>query len=798
MSDKIVFYPNFPIANTDPLGSKSEEKKNLQDALIISYANALSGALASNYLSEYGSNNRALYEGVGKILTNILLDCLDLVNEVDYSQIRPEFFNDRLYGLIFPKAVDRPSFNNETELRNTILNLIQALLQGSKGQAIIDLLNKVQENTLVEITEIGDFLIDCLVSSYSITTEVDGHQHYVYAPILGLGRTSAPIGYKWGDAIHQHDVLDGIVQTANNHIHEVLYGFQQDAITLQDNLYKLLLKTKPAHVNIGNRPSSLFKEEVNKPSFDFTLSMGLMFQEDLRKTDQGIYQSSIYGYTLSNSKYLRVYDSGFRVNDRVRINNLERKIISISSVLADDIEEVIYTAPRLDLIGVGQIVNHCLIVPAPSGFVNTTYEMQEGELILIGTSAYYILKVNPYTYKLSAQVLTLDRPLTSTPADLYLIENLQSSFKTRDIRYKKYSTTFLDLTSSFTLPYSTPYTIYGMPILPKDFITEASVKEYDPFTRVIILNDAVNEIEISYPYDETDEVCFTAINDTKFVLNSYRPRNQRDVNNLLPVNRIEKRNSQTLFRHNRKYPLVKERVGAFYAHSNTNTLNNTSLLLNTKNKLNRYNVINAVHRVITTASASVVILDGKIELPFHVKRIISVKHGVALVSSYKVNGNAIYINGIADGSIIDVVCLTNRSVSQSGDWFRADQLNEGMIPFKNMVKQKAFDVDEFMANPLGNATGIEQPRETLIKETITDNKGISSEFSFFKDEWVGLDQTYVFEDACPVFNINANGGNNAPLVLNSSILNLEQYVLNNNLNVIYDGNARVEILLIEL
>ena len=793
MSDKIPFYPDFPIANTDPIGSKSEEKKALQDSLVVAYANALSGSLASNYLSEYGSNNRILYEGVGKTLSSLLLDCLDLVNEVDYSQIRPEFFNDRLYGLLFPKAVDRPSFNNETELRNTILNLIQALLQGSTGKAIIDLLNTVQPNSLVEINEIGDFLIDCLISSYALTTEVNGHKHYVYAPILGLGKTSAPIGYKWGDDLHQHDVLDGIVQTASGHIHEVFYGFQQDVITLQDNLYKLLLKTKPAHVNIGNRPSTLFKELVNKPTFDFSLTAGLMFQEDLRKTDQGIYLSSVYGYTTANSKFLRLYDSGFKINDRIRVNNQERKIVAINTVLADDISNVTYSVPRLQLTGTGDIVNHCLIVPVP---VSTTYEMQEGELVLIGASAYFILKVNPYTYKLSAQVFTLDRPLTATTANLYLIENTQSSFKTRPLRYKTYSQTFPYLTSQFTLPFSTPYTIYGMPILPSDFISSVEIQEYNPFTRVVSLITSVTEIEITYPYDETDLVCFTALNDTSFVLNSFRPRNQRPTTNLLPANRIEKRNGQVLFHHKTKYPLVKEWMRSFYAHSNTDALNNTSLLLNSKSKLNRYNVINAVHRVLSPATASVAVLDNKITLPFHVKQIISVKQGLTNVTSYKVNGNSLIFTGIANGTMIDVVCLTNRSVSQSGDWFRPDELNEGMIPFKNIVKQVAFNVDEFMANPLGNASSPEKPRQTKIKDTITDNSGFASEFSFFKDEWIGLEQTFVFEDVCPVFK--GSGVNNAPFLLNNGILNLEQYVLNNNTQVIYDGTASVEIILISL
>ena len=119
-----------------------------------------------------------------------------------------------------------------------------------------------------------------------------------------------------------------------------------------------------------------------------------MFQEDLRKTDQGIYLSSVYGYTLTNSKFLRVYDSGFRINDRIRVNNQERKIVAINTVLADDAPSVSYSVPRLNLTGTGSIVNHCLIA--------SMLVMQEGELVLIGASAYFILKVNPYTYKLSA------------------------------------------------------------------------------------------------------------------------------------------------------------------------------------------------------------------------------------------------------------------------------------------------------------------------------------------------------------------------------------------------------------
>jgi hypothetical protein len=335
-----------------------------------------------------------------------------------------------------------------------------------------------------------------------------------------------------------------------------------------------------------------------------------------------------------------------------------------------------------------------------------------------------------------------------------------------------------------------------MPIIPSDFISSTPILEYNPFTRVVSLTTSITEIEITYPYDETDQVCFNALNDTSFVLNSYRPRNQRPTTNLLPTNRIEKRNAQVLFHHKTKYPLVKEWVRSFYAHSNTDALNNTSLLLNSKSKLNRYNVINAVHRVLSPATASVAVLDNKITLPFHVKRIISVKQGLTNITSYKVNGNSLIFTGLANGTMIDVVCLTNRSVSQSGDWFRPDDLNEGMIPFKNIVKQVAFDVDEFMANPLGNASPPEKPRQTKIKDTITDNNGLASEFSFFKDEWIGLEQTFVFEDVCPVFK--RSGANNAPFLLNSGILNLEQYVLNNNTQVIYDGTASVEIILISL
>jgi len=100
MSNKLPFYPTIPREFSDPIGVKSQERRNFEDSLAISIANSLSGSLASNYSSEYGSNNRVLYLGIGEILASLLAEQLDIVEDIDYSQLRDEFLYDKLYTVL--------------------------------------------------------------------------------------------------------------------------------------------------------------------------------------------------------------------------------------------------------------------------------------------------------------------------------------------------------------------------------------------------------------------------------------------------------------------------------------------------------------------------------------------------------------------------------------------------------------------------------------------------------------------------------------------------------------------------
>jgi hypothetical protein len=365
MSNKLPFYPTIPREFTDPIGVKSQERRNFEDSLTISFANSLSGSLASNYTSEYGSNNRVLYTGIGEILASLLAEELDLIEEIDFTQLRDEFLYDRLYTILFLNENERFTISNAKQLKQILLDVLESLLIGSKESAITDLLNKQDTNSQVDINQVAPFLIEALITSLALTTTVNDHNHIIFAKEKGFGITSSPLGKSWGDKLHTHTIFDGVIEEAYDedgvlHTHEVVYGLSQDVIFLQDLLYKLLLKTKPAHVDFSY-PSSLIKDNVNKPTDDMNLSMGLYFQEDLRKTELGVHTSTIKGYA-NPTKKLYVFKTIAKPNDKIKVNDLIRKVISITLKTPANYSNASFNFTRLSYSGTANIVNGSLIL----------------------------------------------------------------------------------------------------------------------------------------------------------------------------------------------------------------------------------------------------------------------------------------------------------------------------------------------------------------------------------------------------------------------------------------------------
>jgi hypothetical protein len=198
-----------------------------------------------------------------------------------------------------------------------------------------------------------------------------------------------------------------------------------------------------------------------------------------------------------------------------------------------------------------------------------------------------------------------------------------------------------------------------------------------------------------------------------------------------------------LYKRSYNKPYTYERVDASLSSHGTSYLNsteaNSSLSLNNKKfVLNNYDTIDAIHRVIANASGTYIIAEGKITLPFKPIKIISVKNGLTSITSYTLRGTELIFSGLADGLSIDVVCSTNKTTSQSGDWFRANEYNESQVAYIPQGERTEFDVDEFMLDPLGNKTGVDIYRKSLIKETVTSS-GVQGEFSLYKDELLKME-----------------------------------------------------------
>ena len=98
-----MVYDFDPRTNRENLNSKSYPRRLLEDIITNKIVDSMSFGTASNYLTRsYGPNHRVIYEGVGRLLAGLLVDTLDNLEDVEYSQLRAEFIATRLMYLVFP------------------------------------------------------------------------------------------------------------------------------------------------------------------------------------------------------------------------------------------------------------------------------------------------------------------------------------------------------------------------------------------------------------------------------------------------------------------------------------------------------------------------------------------------------------------------------------------------------------------------------------------------------------------------------------------------------------------------
>lgn len=291
--------PIDPRRSQDPIGTKSAQSRLLIDMLAEGIVFNLASATASNYNSEkYGSTHRILYESVAKITASLIVDALDLNDDSEFSQIRPEYLSSKILYLVFDEG-EEPIFEGSEDLTLKITKTLSALTRGSTLHSISTLLNEaVSERLRVDIGGGSEHSISVISKCFSSTQVEEGHRHLVYATERGIGKTSAKIGSYWGDDRHTHDIVDGVVQyeldeRGVSHTHSLIYGVDSDTLSEQENIRRLLSISKPAHVSLKEN-SSLLEESVESPSFEMNLSLGMSFQDDNRRARAGTIPRSFF------------------------------------------------------------------------------------------------------------------------------------------------------------------------------------------------------------------------------------------------------------------------------------------------------------------------------------------------------------------------------------------------------------------------------------------------------------------------------------------------------------------------
>lgn len=393
-----MVYSFDPRSNRENITSKSSPRRLLEDILTSKIVQSMSFGTASNYLTQaYGSSHRILYEGVARLLADQIVSATDNLDDIEFTQLRAEFIATRLMYQVFPNEESLPVGDNHEETIQFLLQTYESLLQGATEKSVNEVLNDIAEGNGVVVSDVEGYLAS-IKTSILATSEynTDGvftkHRHFTFTDEKGLGSTNKPIEFKWGEDLHVHDIIDGVIQPyvdsdGKSHTHEVYLGIPENIIRLQSNLRKVLGITKPAHIKVGEVSSIIDedipiltkgKQDVFSPilglgsqtdeqiiienTIDDTLpyynqnalyglvglSLGAFHQEEMRRAREGVYESEFYGYASGNT--IRVWRTNVQVADNLVLsddnpNTQDQKfrVISVESGIkpGDDIYQKI-------------------------------------------------------------------------------------------------------------------------------------------------------------------------------------------------------------------------------------------------------------------------------------------------------------------------------------------------------------------------------------------------------------------------------------------------------------------------
>lgn len=770
--------PYDPRSTKDSVGASALPRRILKDQLSELIVGNLALATASNYFSDqYGSNHRVIYESIAALYSDLVIDSLDLADDAEYSALRTEFLASKLTEILF-QTDTIPATDTDTQLRNISVSALTALLNGSTEESVTTLLKSQDGVGLIEISRVSAHILSVLSSvlAYTGFSDYDGvtkHRHYCNTTEMGVGSTSAPLGHKWGDDLHTHKIIDGVVQPhTDGHTHTVEYGLPANVVRLQSNLSNLLRTTKPAHIKTG-AVSSLLAEEISAPSESFytyteedgaiespfLFSLSLPYQEDMRRARGGTWENAVYGYASSNT--FRVYRTISQVGDRLLTGTQVRRVLSYTTETPQDSEGLSWEFPRLGDTGTGYVENGYLFDDAASIFPY----VEEGEIVLLNGVAYFCEpRASGYLYT-SSVVFTLDS--AGQDSGLLLGTYLDFPWVSSPLRYR-----YLQLegngTNEIEIRLQLKRSYRGMPILASDLVIEEGAPEVERFVanlNKIFFVNAVPDgaiINVGIPAGDGDFVSITGLNDTRFRLNIPRLGGQVETTasrgfytdtekRLSSLGRFTP--SNVLWKSTLVEPYTEEVFTRRVEAMSSRTTNTPSMTINQNFRLNKVyapsstapsNIRGYATKTLLNKTGSLLYSD----LGFKPKFLISVQ---SAITDIEYEGTLTAREVLVPSAPLNhplIVTAISENAYESGDWLKGEVFNEGQPSFdpstallENALSSlTAPTVEEVMDNPKGliRREGGEDKIRGVIHRRTTKTRGKAGESIFYEDEVTAL------------------------------------------------------------
>lgn len=741
----------------------------------------MSEGTASNYnTAQYGSNHRIFYEGIGSILSALILEVAELSDDRSFTNIRSEFIGRKVLDFIYTDE-NIPNVEGDEALKLLAQNTLTALLAGSTESSISGLISALNIGAEVFFSQPLEHIVNLTVQSFGFTGVSEGHRHLVLdSRVNGLSSTTGPIGWSWGDDLHQHDIIDGVVQEANGHTHTLEYNLPVDVLTLQQNILKLLRTTKPAHIKIGD-VSSLISETITSPQdtsvtyirddkeqytesesdgVSLVYTMGASFQENLRKPRLGTYERVVLGY--ASGRKIRVRTALISVRDSVK-TNVSRKVTAFTDLTPSD-GTYDFLFPRLDLTETYEVSGGLFSVVAEEAKV-----FGDGEIVVLSQAGVnkgaYFVEILSRTYcRVRALEITLDA--VSVESGLVECEFLDYPWRTRPLKYRDIVSVVVStdgVTATFKLNAPLQKVYQGLPIT-KDYIYSddgLEIVSFDSISNLVVVNSAVLSVGdtsvFRAPFGEGDLFNFTELNNSSFVLNNHRNYAHHstlsgrgaDTPPSLRSLALGDKPAVGLFPVTPIRPYTTEEAVLTTPIGNTSSLNNEGFTLGGgKLKLNQLPPLSpsSSQNIKSYATGTAIVRGGKVPypalgfIPSEIISIIEMTSGDEL--EFTTAENIIYLPSVVEGTQVSVTAISRQPLGKITEWAKSESvLSEHQVPFINTASSSILpSPEQVMSNPQGLKildSNSDEPRNNSVRRN-TYAQGVRGEEVFYEDDFLNL------------------------------------------------------------